>query len=224
MANYKNRGERAMKILGVGSHFDDLELSAGGTLAKFIKAGHEVFINVVANSFYTSYNGKILRNNYQSKKEGFCGLTTLGIKKVNIKNLEFITKEVPFNVHVIEAINKSIDLIKPDLIITHHPYAESHPDHINTAKSTLAAARRCNTIWCFEPLYPSKVSSIPFKPVKYIDISEFMNVKIESLKQHVSQWEKYPDWESLVRSLGRVRGIEMQTEFGESFEIIKDSL
>ncbi len=213
-----------MKILTVSSHYDDLELSAGGTIAKFIKEGHEVFVNIVTASDYTSYSGEILRDKYQSELEGINGLKKLGIKEYKIKNLGYETKKVPFDSTLIEIINRSIDSIKPDLIITHHPYAESHNDHINTAKCTLAAARRCNSIWVFEPLYPSKLSTIPFRPMKYVDISNFMEIKIESLKQHTSQWVKYDYWLDLVISLGRLRGIEIQTKYAESFEIMKDIL
>jgi LmbE family N-acetylglucosaminyl deacetylase len=213
-----------MKILIVVAHYDDEILSIGGTILKFIKEGNEIFVNIVTASDYTSYDGKILREKYEAEKEGINALKLLGIKEFKIKCLGYETKKVPFDSSLIENINRSIDTIKPDLVITHHPYAESHNDHLNTAKSTLAAARRCNAIWCFEPLYPSKVSTVPFKPVKYIDISLYLPLKIESLKQHVSQWKKYPYWEDLVTSLARVRGIEIGVKYAESFEIIKDNL
>jgi LmbE family N-acetylglucosaminyl deacetylase len=213
-----------MKILAIGAHYDDLELSIGGTLARFCSEGHEVFVNIVTTSDYTSYDGKILRNKNEAEKEGINGLKTLGIKESNIKNLGFKTKEVTFNHLLIESMNRSIDNIKPDLIITHHMYAESHQDHINTSKSVMAAARRCNSIWAFEPLYPSKLSSVPFHPIKYIDISDFMNIKINSIKKHVSQIKKYPHWIDMITSLGRYRGIEINKIYSETFEIIKDNL
>ena len=36
--------ERNMKIFAVGAHLDDLELACGGTLAKAIQEGHEVYV------------------------------------------------------------------------------------------------------------------------------------------------------------------------------------
>lgn len=213
-----------MKILAIGAHYDDLELSAGGTIARFCKEGHEVFVNIVTASDYTSYNGEMLRDKYEAEKEGINGLKTLGVKEFKIKCLNFETKKVPFSYELIESINRSIDIIKPDLIISHHMYTESHQDHVNTAKCVMAAARRCNTIWAFEPLYPSKLSSIPFRPTKYIDISNFINVKIHSIKQHISQFAKYPYWIDLITSLARLRGIEINKMYAESYEVIKDNL
>jgi LmbE family N-acetylglucosaminyl deacetylase len=210
------------KMLFVGAHYDDIEISAGGTVARFVKEGNEVYAIVVSSSEYTDYNGKILRTLDEATVEGMSGLLSLGVKSVI--NLGFDAKNIPFNSDLIEKLNKYIDLFKPDLIITHHPYAESHPAHLNTAKSVLAAARYQNNIWCFEPLYPSNQSTVPFKPQKYVDITEFMPKKLKSLMAHDSQWKKYSYWEDLVLSLGRLRGIEIGVRYAESFEVIKEKI
>jgi len=210
-----------MKILAIGAHYDDIELSAGGTIAKFIKEGHEVFVNIVTASDYTSYSGEILRDKYESEIEGINGLKKLGIKEYKIKNLGYETKKVPFDSTLIETINRSIDTIKPDLIITHH-LNDSHSDHINTCKSTLAAARYQNNIWMMEPLYPAKLSNVGFRAITYVNISDSFELKIESLKEHVTQWKKYPYWGDLVTSLARLRGIEIKCRFAECFEPIKE--
>jgi LmbE family N-acetylglucosaminyl deacetylase len=209
-----------MKIIFISAHYDDETLSAGGTIAKFCQEGQEVFCYIMSLSDYTNYNGDILRNNSEAEKEGIKGLKILGIKESNIKNFGFKTKEVPFSVKSIEKINHTIDSINPDLIITHH-LSSSHQDHINTAKSVMAASRNQKNIWMFEPTYPDKMHNIPFHPIIYIDISKFMNLKIKSLKKHQSQWKKYSYWNDLVLSLGRLRGIENKCLFSECFEPIK---
>lgn len=209
-----------MKILAIGAHYDDLELSCGGTLANFCKKGYEVFINVVTASDYTSYNGTILRDKYESEKEGIKGLTILGIRDYKIKNLGFKTKEVPFNHQLIEMINRSIDNIKPDLVIS-HSLNSSHQDHANTAKCVMAAARYQKNLWMFEPVYPDKMHNVPFHPVIYIDITNTLDLKIKSLEAHTSQYKKYPQWGDLVISLARLRGIENKCQYAEVFEPIK---
>jgi len=209
-----------MKILAIGSHGDDLELSVGGTLAKFIKEGHEVFVNIVTVSDYTSYSGEILRDKYEAAKENINGLKKLGIKEYKIKCLGYETKKVPFDSQLIEIINRSIDNIKPNLIISHH-LSSSHQDHINTAKSVMAAARYQKNVWMFEPTYPDKMHNVPFHPIIYVDISDTFNLKLESLKEHVSQYKKYPYWNTLITSLAQLRGIENKCIYSECFEPIK---
>lgn len=209
-----------MKILAVGAHYDDLELSCGGTLAKFRKEKHQVFCIVVSSSNYSSYKGKVLRTKKQSEDEGYSGLTTLHIPLTSIINLNFPTKQVPFNNIIIEKINKWIDSIQPDLILT-HGLNDSHQDHINTSRSVMSAARYCKNIWMFETLYPSKLNTIVFKPVIYVDISDTLEIKLQAIKAHKSQWKKYPYWNDLIISLARLRGIENKCQYAEAFEPIK---
>ena len=83
-----------MKILAIESHGDDLELSAGGTIARFCQEKHEVYVNIVATSNYSSYDGTILRSIEESTSESIEGLMVLGVKKNNIQNLGFKTKKI----------------------------------------------------------------------------------------------------------------------------------
>jgi len=209
-----------MKILAIGAHFDDLELSCGGTLAKFIQKGHEVFVNIVTTSDYAYYNGEPQRGREEAEEEGMAGLAVLGIKKYKITNLGFKTKEVPFDKTLIEPINRSIDIIKPDLILT-HSLSSSHQDHINTSKSVMAASRYQKNIWTFEPMYPDKITNNPFKPIIYVNISDTFDKKIESLKAHASQFKKYPEWIPLITAVATLRGIENKCRSAEAFEPIK---
>ena len=48
-----------MKILAVGAHLDDIELAAGGTLAKACEAGHTVKVLIMSKSGYTNKDGKV---------------------------------------------------------------------------------------------------------------------------------------------------------------------
>jgi LmbE family N-acetylglucosaminyl deacetylase len=162
-----------------------------------------------------------MRTKKQAEDEGYCGLLNLGIPKTNIINLKFPTKKIPYNNEIIELINKHIDELKPDLIITHHINSESHQDHLNLAKSVMAAARYQKNIWMFEPLYPSKMSNIPFRPIIFVDISKYLDAKIYALKVQTSQWKKYPYWKDLITSVARLRGIEIKTQYAEAFEPIK---
>lgn len=207
-----------IKILTIGAHFDDLELSCGGTIAKFAHEGHTIWSIIITKSNYTSYNGKVMRTEQQAKKEGTDGLLSLGVEKIICLN--YSTKEVPFNHQIIESLNRWMDIFKPDIIIT-HALNESHSDHYNTAKSVMSAARYQKTIWMFETLYPSKTSTQLFRPLVYVDITPFLNIKLKSLQEHKSQLDKYPYWKDLVTSLARLRGIETGTTYAEAFDVIK---
>ena len=44
-----------MRILAFGAHPDDLEFQIGGTLAKYAKQGHEIYMAVATNGNIGSY-------------------------------------------------------------------------------------------------------------------------------------------------------------------------
>jgi len=205
-------------ILIVESHFDDAVLSCGGTIAKFTSQGDIVWTITVTKSDYTSYNGAILRTEQQAKEEGVKSFEVLGVQKMICLN--YPTKDVPFNSNLIESLNRWMDIFKPNIIIT-HALNESHSDHFNTARAVMSAARYCPTIWMFETLFPSKTSTQLFRPLLYVNIDNFLNIKLKSLQEHKSQYSKYLYWKDLVTSLATLRGIELGCKYSEVFDIIK---
>jgi len=208
-----------MRIMAIGAHYDDIELGCGGVLARFVQKKHHVHAIIITTSNYKYYDGKVMRTEIQAQKEGFNALHKLGID--TISNLQYATKEVPYNSEITEKLNQIIDKYAPDLIITHH-LEDSHRDHYNTIKSVLGAGRNCKNIWMFEPLFSSNLSNKGFNPTLYVDISDTINIKIKSIKAHRSQYNRYgKGWINLIKARARVRGIEIQTNYAEAFEIIK---
>ena len=141
-----------MKILVVGAHLDDIELACGGTIAKAIKNGHQVKTLIMSKSGYTNKEGEVQRSDDVAVKEGVDALKTLGVKDIDI--LDFETKDIPFRSDVVNAIDLVMSEYNPDVIFTHHPF-DTHQAHEGVAKATIAAARRKNTVFFFEPIQPS---------------------------------------------------------------------
>ena len=111
---------------------------------------------------------------------------------------------------------------KPDIIFTHHPF-DTHQAHEGVAKATIAAARRMNTVFFYEPITPSGRSYVAFKPHLYVDIESTVEKKIESLKCHTSEYNKFgaEDWIEGVRCRSGFRGYEIGEKFAEAFEILR---
>ena len=209
-----------MKILVVGAHLDDIELACGGTIAKAIRNGHEVKALIMSKSGYTNKEGKIQRSDEIAVKEGVDALKTLGIKDIEI--LEFPTKDIPFRSDVVNAIDVVMSEYDPDIIFTHHPF-DTHQAHEGVAKATIAAARRKNTVFFFEPIQPSGRSYVAFKPEMYVGIDDTVDVKIAALKKHKSEYKKFggEDWIKGVKSRCGFRGYEIGKQYAEAFEILR---
>ena len=57
----------------------------------------------------------------------------------------------------------------------------------------------------------------------YIDISKNIDRKIESIRAHKSQHEKLSDlWIQGVKGRAMFRGSQINTEYAEAFEVIKE--
>ena len=209
-----------MKIMAIGAHLDDIEIACGGTLAKAVEAGHEVKVLIMSKSGYTNKEGKVQRSDELAVEEGLQALHTLGL--TNIEILSFPTKDIPFQSDVVNAIDVCMAKYNPDIIFTHHPF-DTHQAHEGVAKASIAAARRKNTVFFYEPITPSGRSYVPFKPSLYVDIESTLDKKIASLKCHKSEYNKFgaEDWIEGVRCRCGFRGYEIGKKFAEAFEILR---
>ena len=212
-----------MKILAIGAHLDDIEIAAGGTLAKAVENGHDVKVLIMSKSGYTNKEGKVQRADDTAVAEGTKALNTLGIYDITI--LDFPTKDIPFRSDVVNEIDLVMADYNPDIIFTHHPF-DTHQAHEGVAKATIAAARRKNTVYFYEPIQPSGRSYVAFKPILYVDIEQTILKKIESLKCHTSEYNKFggEDWIEGVKCRCGFRGYEIGKKYAEAFEILRQEM
>ena len=91
------------------------------------------------------------------------------------------------------------------------------------SQSTIAAARRKNTVFFYEPITPSGRSYVAFKPQLYVDIESTIDMKIASLREHKSEYSKFgaEDWIIGLHSRCGFRGYEIGKKYAEAFEIMR---
>ncbi len=209
-----------MKIMAIGAHLDDIEIACGGTLAKAVESGHTVKVLIMSKSGYTSKEGIMQRTDDVAVREGLNALHVLGISDIEI--LDFETKDIPFRSDVVTAIDLRMAAYDPDVVFTHHPF-DTHQAHEGVSKASIAAARRKNTVFFYEPITPSGRSYIAFKPSMYVDIESTLDKKIESLKCHTSEYNKFgaEDWIEGVRCRCGFRGYEIGKKYAEAFETLR---
>lgn len=209
-----------MRILAVGAHLDDVEIACGGTLAKAIDAGHIVKVLIMSKSGYTNKEGNVQRSDEVAVEEGTRALQTLGIRDIEI--LEFPTKDIPWRSDVVNAIDVCISEFDPDIVFTHHPF-DTHQAHAGVSSATIAAARRRNTVFFYEPISPSGRSYVAFRPQLYVDIGSTVDKKVASLREHKSEYHKFggEDWIEGVHARCGFRGYEIGKKYAEAFEVLR---
>lgn len=218
------------KVLVFAVHPDDETLGCGGTLLKHKEFGNEIHWVIgtesrIENGFSQSFIKKREKEIKKvNKYYGFSSLTRLGFST---------TKMDQYDTSVI--VNKISDTflkIKPDIIYL--PFkSDVHSDHrifFNAAYSCTKSFRYpfIKKIYMMETLSETEFSPSTkedsFIPNTFVDISKFIDKKIEIMKIFESEIKNHPFPRSTknIKALATFRGAISNCEFAESFILLKE--
>lgn len=215
-------------ILAIVPHPDDAEFYAGGTLAKFAKAGERVIIATTTNGAKGSFELTAAQLIETRKAEAVNAGKRLGAEKViflGYTDLELDRVE-PYELR--ERYVRLIREYKPDLMMTEdYLYiAETHPDHRIVARLASEAVTFAN----LPLLYPEHLKEgleLHFTPEKYYytedlaaanhieDISDSFDDKLAALCEHKSQMIFLV--EDILRQ-AQVAGLDLKATVGEALD------
>ncbi len=204
-------------ILAIGAHFDDIELGCGGTIARHVENGDNVIMLVLTDSAYLNYDGTVIRTKETALKEGQNAAKILGVKNLISCGLE--TKTLQYGYELIELMNKIVDENNIDIIYTHWD-KDVHQDHSAIGRATLNAGRHVKNILMYRSNWYH--TSFEFRGNYYVDISNFMDIKIASVKAHENEYKKFGDgWIEFFVNENRNAGQKIGCQYAEAFEVIK---
>ena len=201
-----------MRILGVGSHPDDLEFGCGGTFYKFSRAGHQIHMLIITSG---EVGGDSRVRRIEQEK-------TAKILKAKLYWGGFRDTDIPLTRELITTIEKHVDLVKPEMVFTHH-FEDTHQDHRKVSQATTTATRYIRNVLFYE--VPTTMN---FTPTLFSDIGPFLTQKMLILKAHRSQVyrTKIPGLSILesAKSTAIFRGYQDRTKFAEAFQPLRLSL
>jgi len=222
------------KVLTFFAHPDDETLAAGATIRKIINLGAEVHIAIPATGIHS-------RRNTQEEKERDADLVelrqdcekamdVLGIKPSNIYLGNFPDNEMDKHslLEVIHWLEKIINNVKPDLVLTHHRFC-TNIDHQYCHEAVVVATRPgLNdhvTVLCGEvPSSTGYLKPVQYEPNLYIEVSENdLESKIKAMETYKGEArpDPHPRSREVLSALAKVRGSEAGFYFAESFMISK---
>ena len=219
-----------MNVLAIGCHPDDIECQCAGTLAKCVARGDKVTVCHVANGnlgheIIPSDELRVMRRE-EAKNAG--KLAGIEVVTCDIGDLLVYGEQK-------EQIDKVVDVIRtaqPDFIITHDP-EDYMPDHVAVSKLVFAASFAASVpqyktsvdkVAKVTPIfYMDNFAGVNFLPTEYVDITDFVDLKMEMLECHVSQlkWMRdhdQIDFAELIKSVARFRGIQSNCQYAEAFK------
>lgn len=219
-----------MRVLVLAAHPDDEVLGVGGTIAKYSSKGHDVFVAIMTDGSSSQYigNNELLN---KKKKEALIANEILGTKEVVFVDLPDMKLDTVEHVKINKEIERIIKKFKPEIVFTHHK-GDVNKDHKLIYESTLVAIRptiNCcvREVYCYETAssteWGSPTSDKIFIPNTYINISKFLDKKIEALRAYSTELRKYPHPRSIeaVITYSSMRGISIGMEKAEAFQLIR---
>lgn len=208
-------------------HPDDDLLGCGGSMAKHIHNGHEVYVVYMTSGDAGSLQYSKDQLTLIREKEARQAALLLGIKEtIFLRNPDGYLE---YNRENLVRLINLLRLKKPDLVYLPHQ-RDGHEDHRATSKLALEACRRAGGPWFQECQgEPWKIQTIlgyevwtPLAEVSWAeDITPYMDQKIEALRLHASQIGPI-QYDEAIRSFNRYRGIMTgQGQFCECFQVLK---
>lgn len=183
-----------MNILAVCAHPDDIELNVGGTLLKYKKQGHKIYI-ALTTSGNTGSNVMTDIKEIERVREA----ETLASAKTYGAQVRFLRADDERLLDTNEMRTKVLDAMRwanPDVIFTHSPTDES-PDHRMTSQLVRAMVISLPGInqQSSEKPCAKKVSvftwgaakGIGFVPEVYVDVSDELEAVCMAANLHESQ-------------------------------------
>ena len=199
-----------VNILAIGAHPDDIEFGCGGTLIKYTRKGHRLFLMVMTEGGLGAESSKRVAEQIDSKK-------ILGAQEIFWGGYK--DTHLTVDIELIAKIENVIKQVKPDFIFCSFP-DDTHQDHRHLAQAIMSATRYIRNVLFYEG--PTTQN---FRPHVFVDIAETLEKKIQALKAHRSQVMK-TNIEDLsivevARSSANFRGIQGRVKYAEAFHSLR---
>ena len=216
------------RVLVIAPHPDDETLGLGGAISKFVQQGHEVHLLIVSGHLPPVYK----REEYDiSVAEAYNAFDILGVK--NSTFLEIPATQIG-DIPIHELNNKISNLVnefEPHLVFS--PYPDRHIDHrivfdsVMVATRPIGFGRNIEIVAAYETISETHWNAPHiepnFTPNWVIDISEFIDNKIQALECYKSQISNFRGPRSIeaAKALAYFRGSQAGFAYGEGLHIIR---
>jgi LmbE family N-acetylglucosaminyl deacetylase len=223
-----------MRILVVAPHADDETLGMGGTIAKYAHEGHDVIVAVLTghgdeapHPLWPKENWVVIRSEFQKA----CGV--LGAS-------DFLFEEIPAAQVADQPVwklnkvtNDIVERVAPDILYV--PFSNDlHKDHRETFHSFSVAWRphtlhgkKIKEVYTYEVCSETHLNfpyvEQGFLPNTWVDISDYLDTKLQALACYKSQLQQSPSARSLeaVKALAVWRGSQIVTSAAEAFVLVR---
>lgn len=217
------------KIIIVTPHPDDETLGCGGTILKHISAGDEVYWLIVTEMDEEYFTKDRIHKRQEeivqvSMDYGFTKTIQLSYKAAKLD-------EVPVS-DLVSDIGNVFEEIEPNIVYV--PYRNDiHSDHKVVFDATMSCTKwfrypSIEKVLVYETLsetdFIMNTDANGFRPTVFVNISEFIDKKLDIMKIYQSEiaLHPFPRSEEAIRALATLRGAAAGVVAAEAFMLVKE--
>ena len=190
-------------VLVVAAHSDDEALGCGGTIAKHVRSGDNVYVIFMADGV-SSRVSSTQKEHLNRSESASNAMRILGIKEAfSLGFPDNKMDSIPL-LDIVQGLEAVLADLRPSIIYTHH-HGDLNVDHRVTHQAVMTACRPvpgCSVrdILCFEVLSATEwntPSQLSFIPNYFVDISNTLDTKIDALHAYASEMRSTPHSRSI---------------------------
>ncbi|MFK5975003.1 MAG: PIG-L family deacetylase [Sulfurovum sp.] len=195
-------------------HTDDGELGAGATISKLIESGSDVYyfaFSTAEESVPDGFPKDILKTEVKS------ATTKLGIDKDKLIIYNYRVRKLNYaRQEILEDLIIKRKELQPDLVLM-PSLNDIHQDHSTISQEGLRAFKG-TTILGYELIW----NNLTFNTTSFVKLEKkHIQAKCDALKAYKSQAGRDYMSEEFIFALARTRGVQIGSQYAESFEVIR---
>ncbi|MFM8283223.1 MAG: PIG-L deacetylase family protein [Planctomycetaceae bacterium] len=198
-------------VLAVVAHPDDLEMMAGGAVARWTHSGAAVHCITLTDGVWITPDGRTMRDAHTAEREARAAAGILGH---TVEHLGRPAMDLRFEDALVREVLARVERLRPDTILC--PWdRDLHHDHEVAARVAIAASRRIPRVLMgqINP-YLNEV----FTPNLFVDIATMWERKLAALACYVSEWQRARgQWEPFIDDATRHYGHMVGVARAEGF-------
>lgn len=207
---------RFERMLVLAPHTDDAELGCGGTIARFVEAGIDVYVMAFSGCETSLPAGS---DPNRLRREFLNATGRLGVPENRKVVHSYPVRELGYHrQEVLEELIKLRREFKPQAVIL-PAGADLHQDHQVVHQEGVRAFKEV-TVWGYELPW----NHVTFSAQAFVRLDvHHVEKKWDALQCYESQMElsrSYFSWE-FIAGLARVRGTQVREQYAEAFEVTR---
>jgi LmbE family N-acetylglucosaminyl deacetylase len=192
-----------MRVLVIGAHPDDEILGLGGTLARHVDDGDEVFAAIASEGASSRYADGAIS---QLQASCLASAKIIGMKDVRFLGLPDQRLDTLPRLEIVQRVEALLHELRPTTVYVHH-WGDVNLDHRALSDACLTACRPVGPsyprqVYCFET--PSSTEwgrpspDHVFSPTRFVSIEGTIQRKLDAMAEYATELRPAPHPRSLA--------------------------